>query len=234
MCAKKIATMLCVMALCTGSSLVMAAVGDSGSGLEYKKKSSWKFWKSKPQAQKQDELFKKLKKYVGTLNDFDKEITEDLKIADSIHKYLDKKSSSIPEAERGLLKSDMRENKVESFGDAKSNAIQVQSAVKEQIGTYKDYLKELQNKDLEKARLADIQKTTDGRKKWLKAQRMKYAHLQVVLYGFHRDSKYRLPAKQQKMRQKRLEKIVNTDYFKSLDSETKEILEEARTPKSSS
>lgn len=66
----------------------MAKVSDSGSGLEYKKKSSWKFWKSKPQAQKQDELFKKLKKYVGTLNDFDKEITEDLKIADSIHKYL--------------------------------------------------------------------------------------------------------------------------------------------------
>lgn len=127
----------------------------------------------------------------------------------------------------------MRERKVESFGDAKKSAIKAQEAVQKQRDTYKDYLKDLQNKDLEKARLAEIKKITDGRKEWLKAQRMEYAHLQIVLYGFHRDAKYMVPAKQQKVRQKRLDKIVNTDYFKDLDEDTKRILKEARTLKSS-
>lgn len=227
--AKKIATMLCVMALCTGSSLVMAEVSNSGSGLDYKKKSYWEFWKSKPQAQKQDELFKKLKKYVGTLNAFDKEITEDLKVADSIHKYLEKKSGSIPEAEKKLFKSRMRAGKVKDFDDSKKSASEVQAAVQTQRDTYKSYLKELQNKDLEKTRLADIKKTTSRRKKWLEAQQLQYMDLQIVLYGFLKGSKYTLPAKQQKMRQKRLDKIVNTYYFKELDADTQKILEGART-----
>ncbi len=226
--AKKTAIVLCVMALCTGPSWVMAVVSDSGSGLDYKKKSSWKFWKSKPQAQKQDELFKKINKYIGDLNAFDKEIAEDLKVADSIHKYLETKNAKIPKAEKGQLKFGMREWKIESFDDAKKRAIQVQAAVQTQRGTYKKYLTELQKQDLEKTRLADIKKTTSGREKWLKAQRMEYGPLQVVLYGFHRDAKYMLPAKQQKVRQKRLDKIVNTDYFKELDAETQKVLQDAR------
>lgn len=226
--------MLCVLTLCTGSSLVMAAVSDSGSGLDYKKKSWWQFGKSKPQAQKQDELFKKLKKYVGTLKAFDKEITEDLKVADSINTYLKTKNAKLPEEEKELFKSGVREGKVESFGDAKKSAIKVQEAVQKQRDTYKGYLKDLQNKDLEKARLADIKKTTSGREKWLKTQRKKYFEFQGLLYGFFGGLKSLFPAKQQQVRQKRLDKIVNTDYFKDLDEDTKRILEKARTPKSSS
>ena len=231
MCAKKIATMLCVMALCTGSSLVMAEVSDSGSGLDYQKKSSWKFWESKSQAQKQDELYKELKKYVGTLNAFDKEITEDLKVADSIHKYLEKKSGSIPDSEKGTLKALSREGKVEQFPTQKARAEGVQKDVRTQRDTYKRYLEELKKTDLEKDRLANIKKTTSSRKKWLKDQQLQYMNFQIVLYGFPKGFKYTLPAKQQKMRQKRLEKIVNTDYFKDLDANTQKILKDARHTK---
>ncbi|MGB0919315.1 MAG: hypothetical protein ACPGUZ_02205 [Holosporaceae bacterium] len=228
MCVKKTAIVLCVMALCTGPSWVMAAVSDSGSGLDYKKKSSWKFWKSKPQAQKQDELFKKINKYIGVLNTFDQEIAEDLKVADSIHQYLETKNKRIPEAEREQVKALMRKDKVKNFPAQKAAAEGVQKDVRAQRDTYNGYLEELKKKDLDKDRLANIKKTTSRREKWLKAQRGKYVEFQGLLYGFFGGLKSLFPAKQQKVRQKRLDKIVNTDYFQALDADTQKVLQDAR------